>query len=55
MSDVELNDGEVDLAVAGAVALDEIHNRAGDIDQPLGGSAVYSCLAASLRTRCARI
>ncbi len=44
-----------DLAVVGAIALDEIHSRAGDIDQLLGGSAVYACLAASLLTTCAPI
>lgn len=46
---------EIDLAVVGAIALDEIHSQAGDIDQLLGGSAVYSCLAASLLARCAPI
>ena len=38
----------VDLAVVGAIALDEIHSQAGDIDQLLGGSAVYASLAASM-------
>ena len=37
-----------DIAVVGAIALDEIHSAAGDIDQLLGGSAVYASLAASL-------
>ena len=43
-----MNAAEIDLAVVGAIALDEIHSQAGDIDQLLGGSAIYSCLAASL-------
>lgn len=46
---------EIDLAVVGAIALDEIHSQAGDIDHLLGGSAVYSCLAASLLATCAPI
>jgi len=41
----------VDLAVVGAIALDEIHSQAGDIDQVLGGSAVYASLAASILAR----
>ena len=41
-------DSPLDLAVVGAVALDEIHSQAGDIDQLLGGSAVYASLAGSL-------
>ncbi|MCY3567702.1 MAG: PfkB family carbohydrate kinase [Chloroflexi bacterium] len=45
----------IDLAVVGAIALDEIHSQAGDIDQLLGGSAVYACLAASLLTTCAPV
>ncbi len=45
----------VDLAVVGAVALDEIHSHAGDIDQLLGGSAVYASLAASLLAEAAPI
>ncbi|MDE2966312.1 MAG: PfkB family carbohydrate kinase [Chloroflexota bacterium] len=45
----------VDLAVVGAVALDEIHSQAGDIDQALGGSAVYASLSASLLARAAPI
>ena len=45
----------VELAVVGAVALDEIHSQAGDIDQVLGGSAVYASLAASLLAQTAPI
>jgi sugar/nucleoside kinase (ribokinase family) len=45
----------VDLAVVGAVALDEIHSQAGDIDQLLGGSAIYASLAASLLAQAAPI
>jgi len=45
----------VDLAVVGAIALDEIHSQAGDIDQVLGGSAVYASLAASILARAAPI
>jgi len=45
----------VDLAVVGAIALDEIHSQAGDIDQLLGGSAVYASLAASMLSRAAPI
>ncbi len=45
----------VELAVVGAIALDEIHSHAGDIDQLLGGSAVYASLAASLLTQAAPI
>ncbi len=45
----------VELAVVGAVALDEIHSHAGDIDQLLGGSAVYASLAASLLAEVAPI
>lgn len=45
----------VDVAVVGAIALDEIHSHAGDIDQLLGGSAVYASLAASLLARAAPI
>ncbi len=45
----------VDLAVVGAIALDEIHSQAGDIDQLLGGSAVYASLAASLLAEVAPI
>ncbi len=45
----------IDLAVVGAIALDEIHSHAGDIDHLLGGSAVYSCLAASLLASCAPV
>ena len=45
----------VDLAVVGAVALDEIHSQAGDIDQLLGGSAVYASLAASFLAQAAPI
>ena len=45
----------VDLAVVGAIALDEIHSQAGDIDQLLGGSAVYASLAASLLAQAAPI
>ncbi len=41
----------VDLAIVGAIALDEIHSQAGDYDQVLGGSAVYASLAASLLAR----
>ena len=37
----------VDIAVVGAIALDEIHSHAGDIDHVLGGSAVYASLAAA--------
>lgn len=48
-------DPPVELAVVGAVALDEIHSQAGDIDQVLGGSAVYASLAASLLARVAPI
>ena len=48
-------DPTVDLAVVGAVALDEIHSQAGDIDQLLGGSAVYASLSASLLARAAPI
>ena len=55
MSDRDRGEPPVDLAVVGAIALDEIHSRAGDIDQLLGGSAVYSCLAASLRASCAPV
>ena len=40
--------GPPDIAVVGAIALDEIHSAAGDIDQLLGGSAVYASLSASL-------
>lgn len=45
----------VDLAVVGAVALDEIHSHAGDIEELLGGSAVYASLAASLLAEAAPI
>lgn len=45
----------VDLGVVGAIALDEIHSHAGDIDQLLGGSAVYASLAASLLAQAAPI
>ena len=45
----------VELAVVGAIALDEIHSQAGDIDQLLGGSAVYASLAASLLAQAAPI
>ena len=45
----------VDLAVVGAIALDEIHSQAGDIDQVLGGSGVYASLAASILARAAPI
>lgn len=45
----------VDLAVVGAIALDEIHTQAGDIDHALGGSAIYASLAASLLARTAPI
>lgn len=45
----------VELAVVGAIALDEIHSHAGDIDQLLGGSAVYASLAASLLAQAAPI
>lgn len=45
----------VELAVVGAIALDEIHSQAGDIDQLLGGSAVYASLAASLLAQVAPI
>jgi ribokinase len=48
-------DRPVELAVVGAVALDEIHSQAGDIDQVLGGSAVYASLAASLLAQTAPI
>ncbi len=48
-------DADIDVAVVGAVALDEIHSQAGDIDQLLGGSAVYASLAASLLARVAPI
>lgn len=55
MSPGESEHGAIDLAIVGAIALDEIHSQAGDIDQLLGGSAVYSCLAASLLATCAPI
>ena len=45
----------VELAVVGAIALDEIHSQAGDVDQLLGGSAVYASLAASLLAQAAPI
>ena len=45
----------VELAVVGAIALDEIHSQAGDIDQLLGGSAVYASLAGSLLAEVAPI
>lgn len=45
----------VEIAVVGAIALDEIHSQAGDIDQLLGGSAVYASLAASLLAQVAPI
>jgi len=45
----------IELAVVGAVALDEIHSQAGDIDQLLGGSAVYASLAASMLAQTAPI
>ena len=45
----------VDLAVVGAIALDEIHSQAGDIEELLGGSAVYASLAASLLAEAAPI
>lgn len=45
----------VDLAVVGAIALDEIHSQAGDINQVLGGSAVYASLAASILARAAPV
>ena len=45
----------VDLAVVGAIALDEIHSQAGDTYQVLGGSAVYASLAASLLVQAAPI
>ena len=45
----------VDLAIVGAIALDEIHSQAGDFDQVLGGSAVYASLAASMLARAAPI
>lgn len=45
----------VELAVVGAIALDEIHSQAGDIDQLLGGSAVYASLASSILARAAPI
>lgn len=45
----------VDIAVVGAIALDEIHSAAGDIDELLGGSAVYASYAASLLARVAPI
>ena len=45
----------IDLAVVGAVALDEIHSSAGDVEQELGGSAVYASLAASLLAEAAPI
>ncbi|MCY4617776.1 MAG: PfkB family carbohydrate kinase [Chloroflexi bacterium] len=48
-------DTDIDVAVVGAVALDEIHSQAGDIDQLLGGSAVYASLAASILARVAPI
>ena len=47
--------GAVEIAVVGAIALDEIHSQAGDIDQLLGGSAVYASLAASLLAQAAPI
>ena len=47
--------GEVDVAVIGAVAYDEIHSAAGDVEELLGGSAVHTALAASLLARCAPI
>ena len=43
----------VDVAIVGAVALDEIHSPGGDLDQLLGGSAVYAALAASHLARAA--
>ena len=46
---------KIELAVVGAIALDEIHSQAGDIDQVLGGSAVYASLAASLLAHVAPI
>ena len=45
----------VELAIVGAIALDEIHSHAGDIDQVLGGSAVYASLAASFLAQAAPI
>ena len=45
----------VEIAVVGAVALDEIHSAAGDVEQQLGGSAIYACLAASLLAHAAPI
>ena len=45
----------VEIAVVGAVALDEIHSAAGDVEQQLGGSAVHACLAASLLAHAAPI
>ena len=45
----------VDIAVVGAIALDEIHSAAGNIDQLLGGSAVYASLSASLLATAAPI
>ncbi len=49
------NDPAIELAIVGAVALDEIHSQAGVVDQLLGGSAVYASLAASLFARAAPI
>lgn len=46
---------EVEIAVVGAVALDEIHSAAGDVEQQLGGSAIHACLAASLLAHAAPI
>ena len=46
---------KVELAVVGAVALDEIHSQAGNIDQALGGSAVYASLAGSVLARVAPV
>ena len=55
MSERSTVDSSVDLAIVGAFALDEIHSHAGDIDQLLGGSAVYASLAASILAQTAPI
>ena len=45
----------VDITVVGAIAIDEIHSQAGNLDQTLGGSAVYASLAASMLAHVAPI
>lgn len=44
-----------DIAIVGAVALDEIHSQSGEIHEELGGSALFAALAASILARSAPI